>query len=208
MYTMKLMDLKLTDYLEILKSDAPAPGGGSVSALAGAQGIALLIMVNELTLGREKYSGFQEANAVAKEKAQVLLKAFIQLVDEDTDAYNMVADAYKMPKETEDEKKKRADAIQEGTIKSTEVPLSVMKAALEGLEIISGLKGKTNPSAMSDLGVAALNLLTCLRGAWLNVKINLPGIKDVDKAKAYEETGQKIHERAESLSDLILKTCM
>ena len=196
---MKLTDLKVNEYLEILKSDAPAPGGGSASALCGAQGMALLIMVCGLTLGREKYADYQEACAAASENAQGLLKAFINAIDEDTQAYNLVSNAFKMPKETDEQKQERSAAIQAGTIKATQVPLSVMKTAYQGLEIISGVTGKTNSSAMSDLGVAVLNLSACARGAWLNVKINLSGIKDIEKSKRFQEEAQNTHHKIDKI---------
>ena len=198
---MKLIDLKISEYLDILNSEEPAPGGGSASALAGAQGAALIIMVCRLTLGREKYSEFHEVCGKAKEKAEKLLESFISAVDDDTEAFNLVAAAYKMPKDSEKQKEERSSAIAEGTIKSTEVPLSVMKSAREGLEIVSGLAGKTNPGALSDLGVAALNLTSCARGAWLNVKINLPGIKDPEKLKYYHDEATNIYHNVDKIID-------
>ena len=204
---MKLTDLKVRKYLDVLKSGAPAPGGGSASALSGAQGLALLLMVLELTLGNEKYAEFHEICLSAKEKAHTLLSALTSAVDEDTEAFNLVSGAYKMPKSTEDEKVKRSAAIQEGTVKSTEVPLSVMNDANEGLNIIAGLAGKTNPAAMSDLGVAVLHLLISVRGAWLNVKINLPVLKDREKAKNYAEAGQRLCDLAEETAAELYNYC-
>jgi len=197
---MKLIDSKVSEYLDILKSGAPAPGGGAASALAGAQGMALVIMVCGLTIGRDKFSEFQGACAEAKEKAEGLLKALLKAVDDDSDAYDLVFNSYKLPKDAEEEKLKRSAAIQDGMIKATEVPLSVMNSAYEGLKIISGLKGKTNPTAESDIAVGAMNLIACVRGAWLNVESNLPGLKDAEKVRTYHETGLKIMEGAEALA--------
>ena len=194
---MKLVEQSVYDYLGILDSDAPAPGGGSASALAGAQGAALLAMVCRLTLGKEKFSDYQKACEEAMEKSQKLFKALIKLIDDDTEAFIMVSDAYKLPKASDDEKKIRSAAIQDAVIRAAEVPLEVMKSACEGLNIITGLQGKTNPAAQSDLGVAALNFSAAVGGAWLNVKINLPGIKDAEKAEFFAETGRRIFEAAE-----------
>ena len=202
---MELTGLKVNEYLDILMSEAPAPGGGSASALAGAQGAALIIMVCGLTLSREKYSEFHETCRAAKEKAEGLLKSFITAVDKDAEAFNIVAAAYKMPKESETQKIKRSEAIEEGTVKSTEIPLSVMKSAQDGLEIVSGLLGKTNPGAMSDLGVAALNLTSCARGAWLNVEINLPGIKEPGRAKFYHDKGLEYYHHIDSMADKLYR---
>ncbi|MCL1808402.1 MAG: cyclodeaminase/cyclohydrolase family protein [Clostridiales bacterium] len=198
---MKLADMSINEYLDILKSDKPAPGGGSASGLAGAQGAALLVMVCNLTLGREKYSEFQEACTEAREKAQELLKTFVTAIDEDTEAFNMVSKAYKMPKETVEQKTERSMAIQEGTLMATKIPFFVMKTALEGLATVSGLMGKTNSSAMSDFGVAVLSFLACGRGAWLNVKTNLSVIKDEEKLHFYLEEGQKLYEDVERIAD-------
>jgi len=196
---MRLVEKEVNEYLDILSSDAPAPGGGSASALAGAQGAALLVMVCKLTLGKERFSEYQEICEAAMQKAQKLTEALIKSIDEDTDAFILVSNAYKLPKTSEDEKKARSAAIQAAHVKATEIPLEVMESACEGLRIISGLEGQTNPAAMSDLGVAALNFITSVRGAWLNVKINLPGIKSAEQAEGYMETGRRISEAAERI---------
>jgi len=205
----KLIDSKVGDYLDIVKSDEPAPGGGSASALIGAQGMALLVMVCELTLKKEKYSQYHDDCLRGKEASQKLLNDLIKYFDEDTEAYAMAAGGYKMPRETEAQKASRAEVINSGTEWAAKVPLSVMKAAREGLIIISGLMGKTNPNAMSDLGVAVISLQTCARGALLNVTINLPGIADGKLSGYYHEESKRIcrdvDEIAEELYDSITR---
>ncbi|MCL1983113.1 MAG: cyclodeaminase/cyclohydrolase family protein [Clostridiales bacterium] len=198
---MKLADTNISEYLDILKSDKPAPGGGSASCLAGAQGAALLVMVCNLTLGRAKYAEFQEACGNVQEKAQELLKTFITAIDEDTEAFNMVSKAYKMPKETDQQKKDRSVAIQEGMLRATKIPFFVMKTTREGLAAAAAVVGKTNTAAMSDLGVAVLSFQSCCRGAWLNVKINLLGMKNEEKASFYRNEGQKLYEDVERIAD-------
>lgn len=190
---MKLVEMEIKEYLEVLKSNAPAPGGGSVSALAGAQGMALILMVIDLTLGKEKYKEHEELCLSVKEKALPIYKALLEGIDEDTEAFNLVAAAFKMPKETDEEKATRKEAIAKATIKATEVPFDTMKLGHEGLKLIEGLVGKSNPNALSDLGVAAINLNTCIEGAWLNVLINLPGIKDEKLTLQFRENGEKIY---------------
>ena len=194
---MKLIDLKLKEYLDILLSDAPAPGGGSVSALAGAQAAALMGMVCDLTTSREKYADFHDVCKEAKVKADLLYRGFAEGIDRDTEAYNLVAAAFKLPKETEEEKAARKKAIADGTLEATKVPFSVMKMADEGLELAEKLNGKINPNTASDFGVAVLNLMTCMRGAWLNVKINLPGVKDEALAEEYKEKGEAMIKKGE-----------
>lgn len=155
---MKLVDMQVKEYLEVLKSDAPAPGGGSVSALAGAQGTALFMMVADLTLGKEKYADYQDVCREAKEKGMALYQELVESVDKDTEAFNLVAAAFKMPKDTEEEKAARKQAIADGTLVSTQVPFRTMELGYEGLMLAKTMIGKSNPNAASDLGVAVLNL--------------------------------------------------
>lgn len=198
---MKLIDLKLNEYLDILLSDAPAPGGGSVSALAGAQGAALMAMVADLTTAKEKYADDHETCRQARAKAGELYTKLAEAIDKDTEAFNLVAAAFKMPKETEEEKAARRKAIADGTLESTKVPFGVMQMAAEGLEVAQMLVGHSNPNCGSDLGVGILNMLCCIKGAWLNVKINLPGVKDEELAAKYEAEGRKIMAEGKALAD-------
>lgn len=197
---MKLIDMQVKEYLDVLKSDAPAPGGGSVSALAGAQGVALFMMVADLTLGKEKYVDYQEVCREAKEKGAALYEELVASVDKDTEAFNLIAAAFKMPKETDEEKAARKKAIADGTLVATEVPFRTMQLGYEGLMLAKTMIGKSNPNAASDLGVAVLNLTGCIKGAWLNVKINLPGVKDEAKAAYYAEEGQKMFDAADQIA--------
>ena len=194
--------MTVKDYLDLLKSEAPAPGGGSVSALSAAQGVGLVAMVADLTIGREKYAEYEEVCKVAKEEALKLYSAFIEGIDKDTEAFNKVSAAYKLPKNTDEEKAARSAAIREANVGATEVPFETVKLCLDGLKITETMVGKSNPNAASDLGVAALNLLSGIRGAWLNVKINLPGIKD-EALKAKFETGEAMVDEAYVISKRI-----
>lgn len=197
---MKLIEMKVNEYLDVLKSDAPAPGGGSVSALAGAQGVGLFMMVADLTIGKEKYAEYQEVCKNAKEKGMALYGELVEGIDKDTEAFNLVAAAFKMPKETEEDKAARRQAIADGTLVSTEVPFRTMELGYEGLKLAETMIGKSNPNAASDLGVAILNLTGCIKGAWLNVLINLSGVKDEAKAKYFAEEGKKMFDAADSVA--------
>ncbi|MGL4484600.1 MAG: cyclodeaminase/cyclohydrolase family protein, partial [Anaerovoracaceae bacterium] len=192
-----LTELTVKNYLEELKSKAPAPGGGSVSALSAAQGAALGIMVTELTLGRERYAEYEENCVKVKEELTGLYEKLRSAVDEDTMAYLKVSDAFKLPKETEAEKQARSKAIREATKTATEVPFKVMEFSLAALREMEKLIGKANPNAASDIGVGAINLETGIRGAWQNVKINLPGLKDEELIKSYTSKSQEILDEAE-----------
>ena len=119
-------------------------------------------------------------------------------IDKDTEAFNKVSSAFKLPKDTDEQKAARSKAIQEATVTATEVPYETMALCMKGLEITQKIVGKSNSNAASDLGVAALNLLAGLKGAYLNVKINLPSIKDETIAAGFEE--------AESMAEQAQKT--
>ena len=110
-----------------------------------------------------------------------------------------------MPKETDEEKAARSKAIADATVGATEVPFEVMKMADEGFDVIQELLGKSNPNAVSDLGVAVLNLMSCMKGAWLNVKINLPGLKDEEMAARFASEGKAFIEKNEALARRLYK---
>ena len=198
---MKLIDLKLNEYLDVLLSDAPAPGGGSVSALAGAQGAALMAMVCDLTTSKKKYADEHEYCAEIKKEAVELYEELAASIDRDTDAYNLIAAAFKMPKETPDQKALRKKAIADGTLEATKVPFSVMEFSYKGLKLADRLQGHFNTNCASDYGVGVLNFITCMRGAWLNVKINLPGVKDEAFAAKCEEEGKKMLAEGEEIAN-------
>ena len=200
-----LKELKLADYLNLLASDAPAPGGGSASALCGAQGAALTAMVANLTVSRKKYEAFHDVCGQAAEEAESLRAQLVAQIDRDTDAYNLVCEAMKLPKETEEEKRTRSEKIAEATLFATEVPYETLSLAVQALSVTGTIVGKSNPNAASDLGVAAANLETCAKGAWLNVLINLGGLRDAQKADELRTGGEALLQKARALADGIFE---
>lgn len=188
-------------FTALLASDAPAPGGGSAAALEGAVGAALTAMVCELTLGKARYDAHREAIAAVRDRAEALRKALLEAMDQDTEAFLQVSRAFAMPKATEEEKAARSAAIQRGLALCTQTPLRVMELAAEALALTASLPGRFNESAASDLGVAALSLGACARGAWLNVLINVGSLKDKDLAARYRRQGEALLERALGLSE-------
>ena len=197
----RLIDLDIKKYMENLASNLPAPGGGSASALAGAQGISLVMMVAELTVGKEKYRDWEAYCQKAISDGTVIQTNFLKAIDDDTDAYNKVGAAFKLPKNTDEEKAARSRAIQDATVLATRVPLRTMGISLEALKVAKSLIGKSNPNCSSDIGVGALNLKSALMGAWLNVKINLPGIKDEALRNELFEKGQSMLEEGNKIAD-------
>lgn len=196
---MKLVDMTVKDYLDLLKSDAPAPGGGSVSALAAAQGLGLVSMVADLTVGKPKYADFEKVCIEVGEEARKLHAKLVEYIDKDTEAFNMVSQSFKLPKATDEEKAARSKAIAEATLVATQVPFDTLMLCAEGLRLTDKLVDHSNPNAASDLGVAALNLLAGIKGAWLNIKINLPGVKDETEKEKFM-TGKKLVVEAEALA--------
>lgn len=173
-----LVKLSVEDFNRELGSNSPAPGGGSVAALSGALGAELVSMVCNLSIGKKGYEGFQDELTEALEKTEALSKNLLNRIDLDTEAFNDVMAAFKMPKEPEDAKKTRLDAIQRGYRNAVQSPLGIARECLEVLRVANKLLGKTNANALSDLGVASLQAHAGLEGAIMNVKINIPSIKD------------------------------
>lgn len=200
---MKLAELKVDAFTELLASDAPAPGGGSAAALEGSIGAALTAMVCELTAGKKQYAEHRDSILEVQKKAEELLGHFIDVMDRDTQAFLLVSDAFAMPKGTDEEKAARSAAIQRGLTKCTETPFEMMELAVETLELAASLPGRFNESAASDLGVAALSLRSGIQGAWLNVLINIGSLKDRDLAESYRQRGEALLEKALPLADRV-----
>ena len=203
---MKLAELKTAGFVDLLASDAPAPGGGSAAALEGALGAALTAMVCGLTVGKKKYAEFQELAEEAQKKATDLKARFVDVMDRDTEAFNVVSAAFGMPKETDEEKAARSAAIQKGLEGCTKTPFEMMELAVETLELTASILGKSNDSAASDLGVSALSLRAAIQGAWLNVLINIGSLKNKELAEDYRKKGEALLAKALPLADQIYDT--
>jgi len=186
-----LIDKKINNFLDELASNSPTPGGGSVAALAGALGAALISMVGNLTIGKKKYEDVEEDIKKIISSSEKLRYELCQLIEEDVKAFNNFMATYKMPKETEDEKKIRAEKIQESLIKAAKVPLRVAYKCLDILILSKEVAKKGNINVVSDAGVAVLMAEAALESAILNVKINLKMIKN---AKVKEELSSSIEE--------------
>ena len=203
---MKLAELKTAEFVDLLASDAPAPGGGSAAALEGALGAALTAMVCSLTIGKKKYAEFEELAAEAQKKAAGLKARFVDVMDRDTEAFNVVSAAFGMPKATDEEKAARSAAIQKGLEGCTKTPFEMMELAVETLELTASILGKSNDSAASDLGVSALSLRAAIQGAWLNVLINIGSLKNKELAEDYRAKGEALLAKALPLADEIYDT--
>ncbi|MDR2909318.1 MAG: cyclodeaminase/cyclohydrolase family protein [Oscillospiraceae bacterium] len=198
---MKLADITVNEFTKILASEAPAPGGGSTAALHGALGASLVRMVALLTGGREKYREHEPLMKDIAERAEALRIAFIDVMDRDTKAFDAVSEVFSMPKTTDGEKAARRDAMQKALKACTLTPLEMMRLSLEALELMEEAAGKTNESAASDFGVGAISLKAASQGAWLNVLINLGGIRDQDFAEKHRAEGEALMLKAATLAD-------
>ena len=208
---MLFVDGTVREYIVNLASGEPTPGGGSAAALAGALGAALTHMVGSLTEGREKYAEHAEFNAKLLEQTSHMRGELLSLVDEDTAVFNVMSDAYKMPKATAGEKSARSAAIQSALKACAVTPYKVMDICARALELTAEAMGKTNINVVSDLGVAALCLKTAAQSAWLNVLINLSSLKDAEFVAEYDAKARVLLERllpiADSIYDAVLKDC-
>lgn len=198
---MKLIEMTLTGFVDTAASDAPAPGGGSVSALEGALGAALTSMVCALTLGRKKYADVQDLAASTEKQALELKDRYLDIIDRDTEAFNAVSAVFSMPKETDADKAARKAAMQAALKLCTATPMEMMELAVETLRMIASVMGKLNASAASDLGCAILAMKSAIQGAWLNVLINVGGIDDAAFAREAREKGERLLAEALPLAD-------
>lgn len=175
---MALVDMTMKDFLEQLASPQPTPGGGSASAVAGAMAAAMVEMACNLTVGREKFRDVEEDLQVVLARAKELRQTLTDAIDEDTEAYTQVSEAYKLPKATDDEKAARNAAIQKALQYASEVPLKIAQASSETYELAVTAVKKSNPNVASDARVAMLLADAARSGAIANVQINLGSITD------------------------------
>src|SRR2546430_3929847 len=191
-----LVKMNLREFCNETLSDSPAPGGGSVAALMGALGASLGGMVANLSAGKRGWDDKLEYFSAWAVKAQKLKDELLALVDEDTNAFNKVMDAFALPKGSDDEKKSRAAAIESATKDAAEIPLKGMETASKSYELLAEMAAKGNPNSISDVGVGICATRACIDGAALNVRINLGQLKDEKFKSALQEKVRKV--RAES----------
>ncbi len=199
---MKLIDMTVKGFLNEVDSKSPAPGGGSVSALASSLGCALGRMVAHLTFGKKAYNALGEEEVKAFEKAFEEIgeykRKLRELIDEDTNAYNLVMGAYKLPKETDEEKIIRKNKIQENLKIAVNTPFEICRYSRKTLENIGVIVKYGNKNAITDVAVATILLFSGIEGGILNVKVNLLSIED-------EEYKKDILEKLDTLYSASLK---
>ena len=201
-----LKELTVERFVREVASNSPAPGGGSVAAQAGAQAAGLLSMYCNLSQNRNKLGGAVDMLQQIGEEARFLMNKMLGAIDEDTVAFNKVMEAYRLPRDGQEEKIKRKEAISEAGRYAADVPMHTARGSLRVLSLIGDAAGKGNPSAVTDLGVANLQALAALTGACYNVKINLDMIADRQAAADFAaevdsliEEGRKLFESNRSI---------
>ncbi len=199
-----LTEKTVTKFLDELASNSPAPGGGSVAALAGALGSALTSMVCNLTIGKKKYLEAEGEMKHILQQSENLRTMFTKLIDKDTEAFNKVMEAYGLPKETEDQKALRSAAIQGATKEAALVPLEVMKHCIDALALAKTVAHKGNTNSLSDAGVSALMIRAACESAALNVRINLNGINDEEFVGWKSEEVTSLLRTSKSMAEEIL----
>ncbi len=187
----KLIDLSVEDFTHTTASESIAPGGGSIAACMGAMGAALGTMVANLSAHKKGWDERWEEFSVWAEKGKSYHDELLHLVDEDTQAYNAIVDAFRLPKTTEEDKQKRAEAVQAATKYAMEIPFKVMQTSYDAMAVILEMAEKGNPNSVSDAGVGALAARSAVLGAGMNVRINS---KDLYDRAFVEEILKKVNE--------------
>ena len=185
-------------------SESAAPGGGSVSACMGAFGAALAAMVANLSAHKRGWDERWKEFSDVAEQGQAVLDELLELIDEDTAAFDMVMEAFGMPKGSDEEKRLRDEAIESATLHAAGVPLRTMEASLKALPLAMRMAESGNPASASDAGVAALAVYAAVEGAALNVRINAAGLSDKSSAEPLLERARRIVSEAADLRDKVL----
>jgi glutamate formiminotransferase/formiminotetrahydrofolate cyclodeaminase len=200
----KLVDMNLIAFADETASESPAPGGGSISAYVGALGISLATMVANLSSHKTGWDARWKEFSDWAEKGQQIKDSLLNLVDEDTNAFNKIMNAFGLPKSTDSEKASRTLAIQEATKFAIEIPFKVMELSLQSMEIIKAMAEIGNPNSVSDAGVGALCARSAVMGAFMNVRINASGYSDKTYVDAVISRGKTVESKAIELEAEIL----
>lgn len=199
-----LINMSLTAFADETASESPAPGGGSISAYVGALGVSLGTMVANLSSHKRGWDARWEEFSAWAEQGQQLKNELLDLVDEDTGAFNQIMEAFKLPKGNEAEQAARKAAIQAATKNAIEVPFTVMETALRSMEVIKAMAETGNPNSITDAGVGALCARTAVIGAFLNVKINAADLHDKTYVDTKLKEGEALVKKANDLENEIL----
>ena len=200
----RLIDLTVKHFAEETSRESPAPGGGTIAAYMGALAAALGTMVANLSSHKRGWDTQWEKFSRWTDRGQEQIAELLELVDEDTEAFNRIMSAFALPKQTAEDKAARSKAIQEATLYATQVPLHTMQAAYRTFDICRAMAEEGNPNSVSDAGVGALAARAAVLGAGLNVKINAGGLKDRETAdRLIAEANQLIAKANEAEKEIM-----
>ncbi|MBS3944423.1 MAG: cyclodeaminase/cyclohydrolase family protein [Melioribacter sp.] len=199
------LNKNLQEYFDELSSSSPTPGGGNVSALCGALASSLGTMVCNLTIGKKKYADVEQEMISLKNKLEVYQKEFFELAQKDNEAFDKVMMAFKLPKESDEEKEVRNSKIEEATINAAEVPSEVMRKCYELLPLLKTIADKGNKNSLSDAGVAIALTRTSVQGAYLNVLINCSSLNNQTIAEEIRKRANIIFEEIDKRSAQMLE---
>ncbi len=202
----KLIDMSLTGFANETASESAAPGGGSIAAYAGALGVSLGTMVANLSAHKRGWDDRWEEFSDWAAQGQKYKDELLRLVDEDTNAFNKIMDAFGFPNKTEEEKKARKEAIENASKYAMEIPFKVMDTAYKSMKVTEAMANFGNPNSVSDAGVGALCALAAIEGAFLNVKINASGIDDKLFTDNLLQKGEEIARKANEYRNSIIAT--
>lgn len=198
-----MLEKNCLEFIDILGSKAPVPGGGGASALAGAVGTALGSMVGNLTVGKKKYADVEEEMQILLKKSEVLIKRFNQLVEDDAAVFEPLSKAYGMPAGTEEERLEKETVLQEALIKATQIPLQIAESCLTAILLLEQYAKKGSRMVVSDAGVGAVLCKSALQGAKLNVLINLKLMRNEAQKKEFQDRMSGIEAEGLRLADQI-----
>lgn len=200
---MFVKDHNCEEFVSLLGSSAPVPGGGGASALVGAVGVALGNMAAALTVGKPKYADVENEMKMLIKKANILQAELLELVDQDAEVFEPLAKAYRLPTETEAQKAEKAQVMEEALRMACTVPFDIMGKCGIAIEMHQGFAAKANRNAISDVGVGVEFCKAALRGAALNVFINTKAMKDRDYAKNLNNQANAILKKYTAAADEI-----
>ena len=202
---MYMIDMTVKAFTEKLASNAPAPGGGSAAALSGALGAALVSMVCNLTVGKPKYIEHEPLIKETLAKSDKLVIELLDAIQKDTDAFDSVIAAFGMPKETDEQKAVRSDAIQNAYKTAIASPEATAEYCITVMKLAESLLGKSNINAVSDLAVGATQAHAGIKGALANVRINLPSMKDAAYVAEKKSWAERLEKEAAALLQTVEK---
>ena len=192
-----------TEFVEVLASKAPVPGGGGASALVGAVGTALGNMVGSLTVGKKKYADVEDEIIECKKEADEIAKEFLELMDKDAEAFEPLSRAYGLPKSTPEEIAEKEEIMENALNVACGVPIEIMKTCARGIDLVEVFAAKGSRIALSDAGVGATLLKSAMQGASLNVYINTKSMKDRKRAEELNQLADSLREEYEAKADRI-----